>query len=591
MKMENIYRLKSLNTKKFFWIISAHSDFKNAIRAKRKQKIKLESDKALEYPDQIILDKNLGQIAQNDVARQYQLLIDDISIFKTTDVMSQRLNWLYLGVTEDNFDIFHQIITQYPQIDLGPVYSETLLQDEQRIAQERLQNSANPNFWQAVINATTLLINHYQINDMQVDNNTFKSMPFNLNKVKIDQDGLKPVFYDTYYPTHFLLLENDPKYSELNKQYVFIRGLKYKIEDEFPLKVDGDRNDSKNRNYKECLKHVVNINNTVSNEEIVNKAVNYYSIKLESLLNFNTLPLILVALPAHNIKIHNIVSRIVKKITSSQNVLIDGSELMIKKRNESEAHSEKGMLGRNTVEHEKSWSSNIKKENISPYLKKLPIIVIDDLTTSGSSLKAADHYFTTLGFTNIFNFVFGKSTLSTSIVDIDAVIKKYDGVVIDLDQTFYDSAHKDNIALPYFKDLLDKLEMKNIKYIFVTQSSRDKVIEDCGNDDRICHHLYLYNNHYTVVERNNNSCYKPNGQTIFQAVHTCLNDCQNILGVGNNENDIIAYRRAGIDTALATWGNSVKNIPTTANYVINNEQDLLAVLENGVKYLDKQDID
>ena len=252
------------------------------------------------------------------------------------------------------------------------------------------------------------------------------------------------------------------------------------------------------------------------------------------------------------------------------------------------------MEGRNINTHLKSWRCDIRKENITNYVGNLPIVIIDDIATSGNSLIAADEYFEKLGFKHIYNFVFGKSTPSTSLIDEHATHKTYDGIIMDLDQTYYNSAYRNDngVAKVYFEDLELKLKQLNVKIVFVTQTSKNNVLSYCDNDVNsfVMKNLFLTDKKYTTVKEDDVSFYKPSGYTITKAIEQNLSECHSILGIGNNENDIIAYRRAGIDTALATWGDVIINLKTTANYVIRNEDDLLAVLRDGISFLDKKDL-
>ena len=70
MMLKNIFRLKSLKTKKIFWIVTSCSDYKEALVKKKSQEIELEADKAIRYPNQIILDKVLGQVDGENQSQQ-----------------------------------------------------------------------------------------------------------------------------------------------------------------------------------------------------------------------------------------------------------------------------------------------------------------------------------------------------------------------------------------------------------------------------------------------------------------------------------------------------------------------------------------
>lgn len=597
----NIYRLKNVKTKKYCWIYSGYSEYERAIKAKKKRSILLEADHAFQNPDDIILDKKLGCADKYDEPTIAKIIVDDIITFAPSEVMSQRLPILYLSVIDKNtLRKFIDLMGEYPQIDFE--VTETILEERSKRANEKINvlNQSTP-YWQNVARSVSYLL--YEIPENKKDVNY---VPFDLSKVRIDQDNDIPIFYKEYYPTQFYNpnedrnLEDKKKYASLALLYEYIRGLKYKVEDDEPLKVDGDQHEGKNNDYKRCLKSMItsrvlymseeSLANT-PNEALVRDALMIYSDQFRRLLTPFTGSIILAAIPSHNHRITNIVSRIVNELSSSDAQIINGNIFINKIKDEAEAHSLQGMEGRSQKKHEETWQSQINSQDISQYVKNLPLIIIDDLTTSGSSLKAANEYFKRMGFTNLYDFVFGKSTTSKAIIDEEAVTKSYDGLIMDLDQTFYNSAKADNSkAQYYFPDLIDKLRDKNIKFVFVTQSSKEKVEQYCQNDPEVMDNLFTVDNRYTTVRKDSISFYKPSSVTVQEAIREKLNDCNNILGVGNNEDDIMAYRRAGIDTALATWGNTIKNIISTANYVVKDEEDLFAVLEDGIKFLDRQDI-
>lgn len=600
MTSVNVYRLKNIKTKKYCWIYSAYSEYERAIKAKKNHQILLEADRAFQTPDDIVLDKKLGYMDKEDTSTINQIIVDDIINFNSKEVMSQRLPELYLSVVDEGtLKKFTKLVIKYPQINLG--ISETFLEEKNSRANEKINNlKINTPYWRNVECSTS-----YLLHSLPKHGTNENYIPFNLNKVKVDQDNLVPVFYKKYYPTQFYNpneeenLEDKAEYAPLMQMYQYIRGLKYKIEDDEPLKVDGDKNDGKNRNYRKCLQAVlrsfINISDqdlaNISNDDLVKEAVFVYSEHFHKLLNPITGSIILAAIPAHNHQIKNIVSRIVDTLSSTNNQIINGNALISKVFDEVEAHSIQGMKGRDKKKHEATWKCKVDSTDINEYVKNLPVIIIDDLTTSGNSLKAANEYFAKIGFTNLYDFVFGKSTSSKSILDENAVTKKYDGLVMDLDQTFYDSANSGGVnATYYIPNLISKLKIENIKFVFVTQSSKDKVRQYCNSDDEVMSNLFMIDDKYTTVRRDNTSFYKPSSVTIQEAVRKNLKNCNNILGVGNNENDIMAYRRAGIDTALATWGNPIKNICSTANYILKTENDLFTVLQDGVRFLDEQDI-
>lgn len=484
------------------------------------------------------------------------------------------------------------LMARYPQVDFGMSYQKdelqrrvdrlTALVDQDPDDKEHALKRAILQHWlQQLTKSSALQQRLLDLYDFQ---------PFDLTRVKVNQDNLVPLFFKDYYPSHYLSFrrrmqqdrDKTPQhvalYQNIDKQFMELSGLKYKFEED-QVEESGQR---ENNNHKQDLLGFLHLDAATLPASLERATVREYSKQLLALLNdHDRQPLIMAAIPSHKRATRNIVSRVVDHLANVTLFVKNGNEFIVKTQDEQAAHTLKGTAGRNSQKHEETMDTTRQPTD---YEKNLPLIIIDDMSTTGSSMVAATDHFRKLGFKHIYNFIFGRSIPYLSIQDFHPELKTFDGVVFDLDQTIYDSAHAtgDAPARLYFPDLFQKLAESGLKVVFITQSSYKRVIKYC-DDPFLIDHLYKEDqgNYVTTVHvgPNGEHYYKPSGVTIREAVKKYLGDCKNIVGIGNNETDILAYTNAGIDTALAEWGNPLKGVPTKANYRLKDEDDLLDLLQ------------
>lgn len=540
------------------------------------------------------------RIVHDSVFEKALIVINDMTSFGPNEVLPGALPFLYayssnfgidasgkLIVVDENAHDLESLIdlmARYPQIDFGMSYRKEQLQ--QRIARLDDKNYS----------LECAILKHW-LEQLDEDSslqqrllNLYNFQPFDLKQVKVNQDNQIPLFFKDYYPSHYLQFRGNMKqnrdktpqhvelYQNIDDQFMELSGLKYKFEENL-VEENAQR---ENVNHKQDLLDFLHLDSSVSSAGLAKATAREYSKQLLSLLNdHDNQPLIMAAIPSHKRAVKNIVSRVVEYLGNATLFIENGNDFIVKTQDEQAAHTLKGMAGRNSQKHEETMSS---VREPSDYEKNLPLVIIDDMSTTGSSMVAATEHFKKLGFKHIYNFIFGMSVPYLSIKDFHPELKTFDGVVFDLDQTIYDSAHAtgNTPAQLYFPDLFQKLEASNIKVVFIAQSSYKQVIE-CCDDPFLLDHLYKeqQSNYVSTVHigPNGEKYYKPSGVTIREAIKNYLGDCKNIVGIGNNETDILSYINAGIDTALAEWGNPLKGIPTKANYRLKDEDDLLNLLQ------------
>lgn len=544
-------------------------------------------------------------INEDNLCAQALIVINDMASFAPSEVLPGSIPFLFaysqnfgidasgkLMIIDKNVKDLNNLISlmqRYPQIDFGMSYQKEELISRIKNIKKLIQDNSNNKKYRLEYSILLHWFGQLDTNLQQKLLNIYDFQPFNLDSVKLNQDHKVPLFFKDYYPSHYLSFrrliqqrrDRNPHHVELyqsiDNQFMELSGLKYKFEES---EVE-DTAQRENSSHKNDLANFLAIKLPTPNPIFAKTAIQKYSKLLLSLLNNQTKkPIMMAAIPSHKKTIKNIVSRIVEHLANTTLYIKNGNEFIVKNHDEQAAHNLKGTKGRNSKKHEATLSS---ERNPSDYEKSLPLIIIDDMSTTGSSMEAATNHFRKLGFKHIYNFIFGMSIPYISIKDFHPELKNFDGIVFDLDQTIYDSAHtlNGNPARLYFPDLFKKLESNNIKVVFVTQSSYKNVRQYC-DDQFLLDHLFTekQSNYLSTVHvgPNGEKYYKPSGVTIREAVKRYLNNCKNIIGIGNNETDILAYTNAGIDTALAEWGNPIKGVPTKANYRLKNETELLNLL-------------
>jgi len=235
-----------------------------------------------------------------------------------------------------------------------------------------------------------------------------------------------------FYPT----ILDDQKYAldEEFDLYKYTRGLKYVMEDKFVS------DESKNDKFKNYLKN--------------NGGIAGYAQDFENCLNDKyTGPIILTCIPSSKVGKVNVVERIIQLLVLKSNRFIDGRRIFTKTENEAAAHESK--KPRNVNNHLNSWNNDIK---CPAEWEGYPVIVMDDVITSGSSFEAADiQLIHKIRFpkNNVINFGFNKTYPDIHIekdleldnsenikLDLSSKSFAFSRIIFDLDHTLITSDYK-----------------------------------------------------------------------------------------------------------------------------------------------------
>lgn len=443
-----------------------------------------------------------------------------------------------------------------------------------------------------------------------IDQDIYKKETF------IDQDTYIPTIFKHYNPTlnSYKYAGNDKEKKEkcieiqdeqLSKRVTdlenYIWGLKYIH--------DGD--DKK----RECKKQLTTVFNSYQNNprmrefQRFDKLPNYQDYKgiaryIYDLVNTFKLDAnikyILIPYPSSkmgNTNMVQIISKILGADPKYSRYFIDGSDIVERIADEASAHGGNNK-SRNATERMKSLE--IKVDRVKQYEHENVIFVVfDDVTTTGSSLEALDTLLQNKGIKNIINFVFGKSLSwysfieqkdfkfnSNSLCNLYPIqLDKVENIVWDLDNTL-----KAKGDTNWYGGLDKILNDSRFNHRIVTNRARKNMREeekdflDASELKRICGHQlslkikdnawghtlywnydFLYNNDDDSKKIKEPYFSKPASEPIHAALfllggkgpyYTEMH--KNTIGVGNNEADIVAYKRAGIYSVLVRWGNKAK---------------------------------
>lgn len=251
--------------------------------------------------------------------------------------------------------------------------------------------------------------------------NLFHELPtpiFKTNELRADVEQLHPVLFRNYYPTR---TEN---YNEQEFElFAYIKGLKY-------VKNDTTQSNLKNIKYFEEI-----------------GGVKQYADDLLEVLNEKYIdPILFLGIPSSKVSKKNIVEYVIEEITERQENYINAQFLLKKNKDTKTAH-ESTIDARDINSHIDSWGSS--SDDIENYLD-YPVVVIDDVITSGSSFNAVYKYLIGLGFKkeNLHFYSYGKSLKniylreiekSQTLSKINETNKKISGIIFDLDQTIIES--------------------------------------------------------------------------------------------------------------------------------------------------------
>lgn len=417
---------------------------------------------------------------------------------------------------------------------------------------------------------------------------------FDLHQVNVDEEHVLPVMYRNFYPTHHV-----PDYEQ-NPRCRYVRGLKYT--DYEPKEFD-----------HECFKE--------------NGAVEGYAEDFSNLLQHEAGDrFVLVGIPSSKKAKVNVIQRVIQYLAKTDpRHFINGNALIQRLEDGQAAHEGNNQL-RKVSTHMQAWDPDVL---VDPDYHELPIIVLDDVLTSGASFDAADRFLAeklNLPLTHIMNFAYAKTVTNQSLKYwLQDKSATYDGpvtgVIFDLDQTLFDTAFlrqteseakdywkKINAVKTYDSQMLKQLDAWHLPYAIVTNNKEDLVKFLLGG------HTSLFgtpavafgdrevfatkpapnvNFHPTVTshplvltasDMHDGEVMhpKPDPYAINLAV-TRLNvePTGHLIGVGNTFADMQAYRACGMETLLVNYGNRVK-LPSDAgiaDHVAETPEELSDILK------------
>lgn len=416
----------------------------------------------------------------------------------------------------------------------------------------------------------------------------------NTNNLYINPELPHPVMYYVDYVTGDNLSYDDETY----KKYRFIKGLKY---------VDNDKyiNSEDKEKFHQFLEEFGNIPG--------------YSKCILHLLNSDYRGKILLAsIPSSKIDKVSITNKVVDYVCNKDARFINANNLIQKVNNTETAHEKSGT--RNWQDQLQSLSVNtIPKE-----YKNYPILVIDDVMTSGSSFIAIYKLLIqSLGIDkeNIYFYSYGRTIKHDNYImlnttkNIPKQNQSIDSIIFDLDQTIFDNSILFNYDMreqnsrglvtemlndkkiklfDEIKELMSIVQTnKNLKIAFV--SNRGKTAQtmlDYFKDE-----LYITNDNSDtnfllsfkdcIVEDEEQKLFrmKPDSYLIDEAIKKMgLNtETNRVIGIGNALNDISAYNNANIESVLVNWGNDqIIDNDLGANYVFDTVNEFKSFIANNL---------
>lgn len=398
-------------------------------------------------------------------------------------------------------------------------------------------------------------------------------------KIKVKEEKYLPIFYHCFYPT--MKSDEDRFFDDDFVNYDYVQGLKYLDQPEF---VTDEVKNGKRKKY------------FAKQNGVEGYAEDFFNL-LNDQVKSGSEKIILTVIPSSKVGKINVVSKIVDYLAKKYPQFIDGRYLIQKKSDEEAAHETKKK--RNVEQHIDSWDSNV---NVTKETSSHPVIVIDDVVSSGSSFEAADKFLEGVGFDHhkITNFAFGATYMHLNTVRASyngGYLKQVRDVIFDLDQTIFDTADNKqaiaNVGLTGFewKKIFDLLNQNHIGYAFVTNRAKKdaenmldqvKSMLDIPDD-------YILNCPFNYSEDTNDK-YKPSPTMILDVMSKWGIEDQDehkyhpdILGIGNSEDDILAYKNAGIAQAFCNFGNRVlKQNTYFATEQIDNLHQLYELLSDKI---------
>ena len=263
------------------------------------------------------------------------------------------------------------------------------------------------------------------------------------------------------------------------------------------------------------------------------------------------------------------------------------------------------------------------------------ILLIDDIVTTATSFREINRYLIDkIGVPKekLVNFAFYKYQKVDNWEEIKKKSKEktiikdsnIDGIIWDFDQTIVDSRKRnkrfeerifeivngniqENYSLEYdmyenlkdvFKYIYDKIPYcitSNRPYFvnkYLSFPEMHSIIFPKNKNDLFSKSFYYYyaeNNDISkfncklLVYKKDEDCYKPSSDLIYKSIELLKEKtntpAKRIIGIGNTKNDIIAYKAAGIEAVLVTWGIKYYYNDYGADYVFKTPIELLEFIK------------
>lgn len=437
---------------------------------------------------------------------------------------------------------------------------------------------------------------HYLANDF-----------FDLTKAKVDEEHVLPIMYRDYYPTGLPSGE-----FRKDKRISYVHGLKYT--DYVPADADQEYLDHQQFDHQ-CL--------------IDHHGIERYAKDFVGLLHYQPGDqFVLVGLPSSKIEKINGVHQVIEYLATTDPAhFINGNALLQRIVDGVAAHEGNNKM-RRTYLHMREWDENV---TVDPAFKDLPIIVVDDVLTSGSSFDAADRFLNEklgLPLEHIMNFAYGKTMKSWVLAYLEAPVQAQPvspltGVIFDLDQTLFDTTKARRFdaknpdeeedfnatfahSKPYDSNMLAQVSRLFLPYAIATHNKDFPVRRLLSKNTTMFEHVAIsadeqpvfefekeqYYNKVTklnlvltfenLTDKNKVTHYKPEPYLIEKTIKRMdLPENGHLLGIGNTIADMCAYRAAGMTTIFANYGNRVK-VPRSAveaDYFAETPEELNAMIE------------
>lgn len=263
------------------------------------------------------------------------------------------------------------------------------------------------------------------------------------------------------------------------------------------------------------------------------------------------------------------------------------------------------------------------------------ILLIDDIVTTATSFREINRYLIDkIGVPKekLVNFAFYKYQKVDNWEKIKKLSKEktiikdsnIDGIIWDFDQTIVDSRKRnkkfedsifdlvnrniqENCTLEYdvYENLNDVFNYISDKIPYCITSNRPNFVNKYLSFPKIHTNIFpqrridLFNKSFyyyyaekddiskfnckLLVRKKGEECYKPSSDLITKSIELLKErtntPAKRIIGIGNTKNDIIAYKAAGIEAVLVTWGIKYYYNDYGADYIFNTPAELLEFIK------------